>query len=157
MALINSIIAKRWGKELVDWVYIGMREGMILNAKRYSAIKAQIVSKGGTDFTEALKFLKAAISKPKETKERLQQAVTTYSKAEVDAAVRSYTGNTVTIDDLIADISECLSYAATLVTAYKTGAKTPDELALMIQTDVVSVSEKMTVPLPANYTDAFGE
>jgi hypothetical protein len=145
---INEIILKKVGRELREWIYLGVKVGMLKGVSAYRSLQA-------TDPIAAQLEIERAIDLPSRAKTRINTAITIYGlQTLVDALAAS--GGTVTISELNTELATLETYAAGLITRRLAG-EAWDSLATDIETNIEDIQTKWVFPLPANYKDVWGK
>lgn len=145
---INEILKKKIGRELREWIYLGIRTGMRRAVADYRAKKA-----GMPD--EAALAIKRAIDLPRRARARIDEAISRYGQQQVVDVLTE--NGTVTIAELNAELTGLESYAQGLYDRRINDSESWDSLAADIEANVELESEKWVFPIPAGYTDIWGE
>ena len=142
---IENIIKRKIARELQEWIYLGIEDGMLRSAQEYKALMAA----GRT--TEAQAQIERAVDMPFRALARIEAMETQYTAKYLDECLALY--GDCTLDELKSAIKEKQTYAkeqALLVIDTKTDNAT---VADSITTAISSNAEKWTAPIPAAYKE----
>lgn len=140
---INNIILKKVGRELREWVFLGIRTGMRRGVEVYRD-------------SGNIEQLKRAIDMPHRARARVDEAIRIHGQSRLVDALSANNSGDVTIAELNAELSTLESYAQDLVDRGLAG-ETWDDLATDIEVNITLESEQWVFPFPAAYTDIWGE
>lgn len=149
---IANIIKRKVGRELREWLVLGIRTGMRRGVAEYR----QLIVMGQP--LRAEQAIKRAIDLPHRARSRIDHAITVYGQ---NAVVSAFTdGVDVTVAELNAELAALEAYAQLLVDRRNTdptGTGAWDALATDIETNVELESERWTFQIPPGYVDIWGE
>lgn len=146
---ITDIKKKKIGRELTEWVFLGIRTG----ARRAVAEYREQTAAGNTEL--AVAHIKRAVDLPHRARARITQAVTTYGQPAIVECITAYDG--VTLAEINAELTTLETYAQGLVDHVNNDGWTWDQVATDIEDKVANESAEWVFPLPAGYTDVWGE
>lgn len=148
------------GRQLVDWIYLGIRTGARRSVAEYRARKV-------ADEDAAIQTLKRAVDMPHRARIRITEWITTYNAANGAGTGQTFIGQClalsggVTLAEINAEVTTMENFCATLVAAapapYGNGSMTWDQIAASIEANVPHEANDWVFPLPAGYLDVWGE
>ena len=148
---VSNIISKKVGRELLEWVHLGVRTGM----RRAVADYRQRIAAGDT--LNAVRAIKYAVNQPHMTRARINYAITIYGQqALVDAVTAALPGG-VTLAEVNADLTAMENYAQGLVNHRNTDGWTWDQIATDIETNVELENVRWVFQVPPGYTSIWGD
>lgn len=145
---IADIVKKKIGRELREWIFLGIRTGARRGVENYRSL---IVI--GRD-TEAVLAIKRAIDLPHRVRERIDYFIDQYSQSFLFECM-AFEGTT-TLAELNSELQILENYAQNLVNR-QGGGESWDDLASDIETNIEKESTKWIFPLPPGYTDIWDE
>ena len=148
---VSNIIKKKIGREMLEWVHLGVRTGMRRGVAEYRSLTAQ----GKT--VEAVAQIKRAVDLPHRARARIVEAIAKYTQAFIVDCVSTALPAGVTLAEIDADLTAQEAYAQTLVNHRLNDGWTWDQIATDIETNVELEITKWTFPYPAGYLDVWGE
>lgn len=143
---IETIKMRKIARELQEWIYLGINEGMIQSANEY--IKLQSV-----DPVQAESWLKRSIDMPYRARVRIEEFIKTYTKEYIDNCMKIY--GDCTVDELLADIDIMIKYSEERVKEFIDTAHNNRVIAEKIRSEIQSQAEGWTFRIPADYKDIF--
>ena len=144
---LNEILLKKVGRELREWLYLGIRTGMRRGVEEYNALKT-------IDSIMAISAIERAIDLPRRARARINEAIKIYSQQTIIDALQA-SGST-SILEMNNDLTLMETYAQGLYNR-RTGGESWDSLAADIVTNISLESDKWVFPLPINYKDIWGK
>ncbi len=144
---IGNIIKKKIGRELREWVYLGIKTGARRGVEAYEAQKV-------TNLPAAILQLKRAIDMAHRARARINYAISIHGLPLITEVV-AFDGTT-TISELNSALTTMENYFEGLVVRQQ-GGESWDSLAADIASQVEKESDKWTFPFPPNYTDIWSE
>lgn len=145
---VSEIVLKKIGREIREWIFLGIKTGMRRAVQDYNAQKI-------SNPNQAILALKRAVDLPRRARIRIETAVSKYGLAKLQAAIAAE--GTVTIAELNSALSDLETYASGLYNHYKTDGWTFDQIAADIEANIELESDQWVFPLPVGYKDIWGE
>ncbi len=152
--MIEDAKKRKIGRELVDWIYLGIRTGARRGVEAYQSQKA-------TDFAGAEEQLKRAANIPLRARARINYARDRYEAINGVGTFNTFIGEclalagSVTLADLNADLTTLENYANNLIAEKQAGAMTLDQVADDIVANMEKESDDWVFPFPSGYTDQW--
>ena len=144
---LNDIILKKVGRELREWLYLGIRTGMRRGVDEYNILKT-------VDSISAVAAIERAIDLPRRVRARINEAIRIYGQQTVVDALQA-SGST-SILELNNDLTLMETYAQNLFNR-RIGGESWDSLAADIITNISLESDKWIFSLPVGYKDIWGK
>lgn len=149
------------GRQLVDWIYLGVRTGARRSVAEYQARKA-------ADEAAAIQALKRAVDMPHRARIRITKWITDYNAQNGAGTAQTFlaqclslSSGGVTLAEINAEVASMEAYADTLVAAapapHGNGSMTWDQIAASIESTVPNEANDWVFPLPSGYLDVWGE
>jgi hypothetical protein len=145
---ISDVLKKKIGKELREWLFLGVRTGARRGVNNYR----QLVATGR--MVEAELAIKRVIDLPHRTRARIDHFISLYGQPLL-AECMALEGTT-TLGELNVELTALENYAQNLVDR-RNGGESWDDLATDIEGNVENESIKWLFPFPPGYTDIWGE
>ncbi len=145
---ISNIIKEKIGKELREWIFLGIRTGVRRSVGDYRSLLAS----GRTQ--EAEFALKRAIDMPNRARARINYFISQYGQQFLVECM-GLAGD-VTLVELNTELQILENYAQNLVDRRGQGDSW-DDLAGDIEVKIENESDKWVFPFPPSYTDIWGE
>lgn len=145
---ISDVIKKKIGRELREWIFLGVRTGArqrVVHARRYWAL-------GDTE--QAITHMKIAVDTPHRIRAKIDTFIAAHGISLLQEAV-ALNGD-VTLAEIDAELTTLENYAQGLVDA-KNGGATWEEIAINIETSIELEARKWIFPLPENYVSVWSE
>ena len=99
---IDNFVKRKIGEQIANWVYLGIKTGARRYAEMYEQQKA-------TNLDEGIKNLKYAINKPHETRQRINQFISTYGQPYLVECMNLYSSD-VTLAEFNAELTQMENY-----------------------------------------------
>jgi hypothetical protein len=146
---IDDIKKKKIGRELTEWIFLGVRTGMRRGVEMYEAEKAN-------NLDRAILALKRAVDLPRRAKIRIQEFIQKDpgNLQLIEDSLALY--GTVTRAEIQAELDSLEIYAQGLKDAYDGGASY-DDIANDITNNIEKESDYWIFKIPDGYTDIWGE
>ena len=158
---------RKIGRELVEWLYLGLRTGIRKGVAEYQALKV-------ADPTEAVTQLKRAMDLPHRVRARIDHFISQQDGKggpnaginRLNAALNSFGAgksgpNRVSMSDIDADIVVLENQMAALKVQapdpYGNAAMTWDDLATALEATIENEIDDWRFEIPPGYTDIWGE
>lgn len=148
---VSNIIKKRIGRELLEWVHLGIRTGMRKGVADYR----RLVADGRV--VDAVYAIKRAVDLPHRARARINEAIAKYTQATLVECIGLALPSGVTLAEINADLTTQETYAQGLVTHRLVDGWTWDQIATDIETNVELEEVRWQFPFPAGYLDVWGE
>ena len=145
---INEILLKRIGRELREWIYLGIRTGMRQGVKDYYMLKM-------VDASASQSALERAVDLPRRARTRINTAITKYGQ-QIFIDALQFNGST-TLLDLNTELSLLEAYAQNLYDRCIKDNESLDSLAIDIETNIAEEINEWKFPLPEDYRDIWGK
>ena len=151
---IADAAKRKIGREIIDWIYLGIRTGARRSVVEYHKYKA-------TAPALAESHLARAVNMPLRARARINQKRTEYETQNGAGTFNAYIGSclslagTVTLAELNAELTALENYANNLIAQKQSGALTLDQIAQSIETDFREEASDWRFPIPATYTDTW--
>jgi hypothetical protein len=145
---ISNILKKKIGREIREWVMLGIRTGARRGVEQYRIEKAR----GNTE--QAINLLKRAVDMPHRARARINHFIQLYGQPFL-AECLTLEGD-VTVAELNAELTTLENYCQRLVDRRNAG-ESWDSIAADIETNIENESIRWAFPFPPGYTDAWGE
>lgn len=146
---ISDIKKKRIGRELREWVFLGVKTGMRRGAEIYEQEKVR-------NSVEAIAQLKRAVDLPRRAKTRIETFINARpGNLQLLADALAMSG-TVTLSEIRDELDIMIAYAQGLKDSYDINSSW-DILSEDIRTNVENESLDWIFKLPVGYVDIWGE
>ncbi len=145
---ISNIIKEKIGKELREWIFLGIRTG----ARRAVTDYRSLLANGRTQ--EAENTIKRAIDLPHRARARINYFISQYSQQFLVECM-GLAGD-ATLAELNTELQVLENYAQNLVDRRGQGESWND-LADDVEANIENESVKWAFPFPPGYTDIWGE
>lgn len=142
---IDNIKMRRIARELQEWIYLGINDGMIKSARDYKMLMAQ----GRT--AEAESQIKRAADMPFRAIARIEAYETQYTKEYLDKCLALY--GDCTLDELKQAIKDMQPYALERAKEIINETVSNTVVADSITTDIKSNVQDWIFPIPATYKE----
>lgn len=142
---IENILMRKVAREIQEWIYLGIEDGMHRSAQDYIQLTAQ----GRT--TEAYAQLSRAVDMPFRALARIEAMETQYTTGYIDKCLALY--GDCTLAELKAAIVTKQDTAKEYVTGIIDSKIDNTTVASAITTAIKPNSEKWVAPIPASYKD----
>jgi hypothetical protein len=131
---IDDIKKSKIGQELQNWVYLGVRAGMLMQAKAY------ILHTRNGESEQAEICIKHAVDIPTQARARIDASISQMGRDYIVECIASYNVSSIDdaaahLDDILSDIDGLIKYSAGLVDR-RIGGESWDNLATDILTNV---------------------
>lgn len=145
---------RKIGRELIDWIYLGIKVGARRSLSDYHKLK-------NTDLSAAIEHLKRAVNMPLRARSRINEARRVY---ELENGVNTFNAfissclslaGSVTLAELNAALTTLESDANSLISQKNTGSMTLDDVATWIEINWRNDALDWSFPFPADYQDAW--
>ena len=146
--MISNIIKKKIGREVREWIMLGIRTGARRAVEQYRSEMAR----GNAE--RAILSIKRAIDMPHRARTRIDYFISLYGQPLLVECL-SLEGD-VTIVELDTELTTLENYCQGLVDRKDSGESWND-LAADIESHVEKESDKWIFPFPPGYTDIWGE
>jgi hypothetical protein len=143
---IETIKMRKIARELQEWIYLGINEGMIQSSNEFIRLR-------NTDQIQADSHLKRSIDMPYRAKIRIEEFCKTYGEKYINECLAIY--GDVTLDELLAEIDKMIVYSEERVKEYINTAIDNAVIAEKIRAEIPSNIEEWTFKIPADYKDIF--
>lgn len=150
MAIIDAK-KRRIGRELVDWIYLGIRTGARRLVEEYRANVA-------TNPAHAKALLSAAVNKPRRARDRINNWIANYDAVNGAGAGQIYLGECLTLAGVVTlaqintELTNLETQAQTLITNNQSGW-TLEQVAAYIEANLEWEAKLWEFPNSAGYTD----
>lgn len=145
---ISNIIKKKIGREIREWIMLGIRTG----ARRAVEVYYAEMARGNT--AQAILSIKRAIDMPHRARARINHFISLYGQPLLVECL-SMEGD-VTVAELNTELTTLENYCQGLIDRKNRG-ESWDDLAADIESHVERESDKWVFPFPPGYTDIWGE
>ena len=142
---IDNVIKKKIGRELREWIFLGIRTGMRRGVAEYRQ-----------DTVNNLNAIKRAIDLPHRARARIDEAIRVYGQQAIVDALASNNSGDVTIAEMNAELTILEAYAQDLVDR-QTGGEDWDSLAIDIETNIELELMRWRFETPSGYKDIWSE
>jgi len=147
--MIDDIRKKKIGRELREWIFLGIKTGMRRAVEKYEFLKI-------ADPAQAILQLKRGVDLPHRAEARIRASIQSRpGNLQVISEALALCGTT-TITELQDELDVMSTYAMGLKTDYDDGA-TWDDLADDIVANVPKEARDWFFPIPDDYVDIWGE
>src|SRR4030042_4419014 len=136
---ISEILLKKIGREIREWIYLGIRTGMRRGVMEYRSSLA-------TYPDQAILALKRAVDLPRRARIRIETAIAKYGLTKLQQALAL--DGTVTVTELNAALTTLETYAQGLYNHVINDAWTWDQVASDIEANVYFEIDEWMFPLP---------
>jgi len=143
---------RRIGRELVDWIHLGIRTGARRSVDNYRAEKA-----AGNQLL-AVEHITRAVNMPRRARERLNEWIRVYDLDNGVGAGQTFLSEclalagSVTLGEINSDLTILENQTATLISNNQAGG-TLDEMATTVENVLDNEADKWAFPFPDGYTD----
>lgn len=143
---------RRIGRELVDWIHLGIRTGARRSVATYRAEKL-----AGNN-TRAIEEITRAVNMPRRARERLDEWIRVYDLANGAGAGQTFLGEcltlagSVTLGNINGDLTT-LENAASNFISLNAGGETLDQLATRLENALENEANQWKFPFPDGYAD----
>ena len=145
---ISNILKEKIGRELRDWIFLGIRTG----ARRAVNDYRSLLANGRTQ--DAENSIKRAIDLPHRARARINYFISQYNQQFLGECLNL--AGDATLSELDTELQILENYAQTLVDRRGQG-ESWDDLAGDIEANIENESTKWVFPFPPGYTDIWGE
>jgi len=157
---------RRIGRELVDWIHLGIRTGARHSVAQYRAEKERSVqaladsnpSLAAASLTRAINQLTRAVNMPRRARERINEWIRVYDLENGAGSGQTFIveclalAGSVTLGDINSDLTTLENQTANLI-ATNAGGGTLDEMATAIENALDNEAKEWQFPIPEGYTD----
>jgi len=148
---IEDATKRRIGRELVDWIHLGIRTGARRSVANYRTEKA-----AGNPLL-AIEHITRAVNMPRRARERINETIRLYelkagSDGQVFLSECLALAGSVTLGEINADLITLENQTATLISNNQSGG-TLDEMATAIENALDEEAKEWVFPFPDGYTD----
>jgi len=143
---------RRIGRELVDWIHLGIRTG----ARR--SVAAYRLEKASGNQLSAIEHITRAVNMPRRARERLNEWIRVYDLENGVGAGQTFLSEcltlsgSVTLGNINGDLTTLENQTATLISNNQSGG-TLDEMATIIENVLDNESNQWQFPFPDGYED----
>ena len=143
---------RRIGRELVDWIHLGIRTG----ARRSVANYRQLKTNGQQD--EAIEQITRAVNMPRRARERINEWIRVYDLANGSGAAQIFINEclalagSVTLGEINSHLTTLETQADNLISANGSGG-TLDEMATALENALENEASLWRFPFPDGYID----
>ena len=143
---------RRIGRELVDWIYLGIRTGA-----RRSVVEYRKEKLAGNQAI-ALEHITRAVNTPRRARERVNEWIRVYNLENGAGAAQTFLAEclslagSVTLPEINSELTTLENQAANLIATNQAGG-TLDAMATSIEGALENESDLWKFPFPASYTD----
>ncbi len=151
MAIIDAK-KRRIGRELVDWIHLGIRTGARRSVANYRQLKAD-----GRQ-AEAIEQITRAVNMPRRARERITEWIRVYDLANGVGAAQTFLAGcltlagSVTLGEINGDLTTLETAANNFIAANQSGG-TLDEMATALEAALENEANQWQFPFPAGYED----
>lgn len=149
---ITDAKKRRIGRELVDWIYLGIRTGARRSVAVYRAEKL------AGNQAQAIEHITRAVNMPRRARERLNEWLRVYDLANGEGTGQTFLGEcltlagSVTLGNINGDLTTLENQTANLIANNAAGG-TLDEMATAIENALDNEADQWKFPFPDGYTD----
>jgi len=143
---------RRIGRELVDWIHLGIRTG----ARKSVALYRQEKADGRQ--AQAVEQITRAVNMPRRARERINEWIRVYDLANGSGAGQTFIAEclalagSVTLGEIDGDLTTLENQTANLI-ANNVAGSTLDEMATAIENAIDNEANEWVFPLPNGYED----
>ena len=152
--MISDAKKRKIGRELVDWIYLGIRTGARRSAQIYQQEKI-------SNPTQAIAHIKRAVDMPNRARARINEWISVYDAENGIGTGQIFLGEcltlagSVTLGEINAELTALEAQAQTVVDNVA-GGWTWDQVASAIENQEWEAKD-WAFPLPQGYVDVWGE
>lgn len=149
--MISDAKKRKIGRELVDWIYLGIRTGARRSTELYQLEKA-------TNPTLAKNHLTRAVNMPRRARARVNKWITEYDAINGAGTGQVFIGEcltlagSVTLGEINSELTNLESLAQTVIDN-NAGGWTLDQVAAAIENQLEWEAKDWIFPLPTAYSD----
>lgn len=149
---IGDAKKRRIGRELVDWVMLGIQTGAIRSVAEYRALAVP-------DPVKAKAQLTRAVNMPRRARARIDNWIEDYDAANGAGAGQTFLveclalAGSVTLGQLNSEVTRLETLAQTVIDNNNAGSLTLDQVATAIENNLQNEAQEWAFPLPAAYAD----
>jgi len=149
---ITDAKKRRIGRELVDWIHLGIRTGARRSVAEYQRLKV-------SDRPQAIEHLTRAVNMPAKARARIDKWISDYDAingagtGQVFIAECLTLAGSVTLGEINSDLTTLENQADTLITNNQSGG-TLDEMAAAIESALEWEAKDWTFPIPETFTES---
>ena len=142
----------RIGRELVDWIHLGIRTG----ARR--SVTAYRTEKANGNQAQAIESITRAVNMPRRAKERINEWIRVYDLANGSGAAQIFISEcltlagSVTLGEINSDLTTLENQTNILIANNQSGG-TLDEMATDLENALEDEASLWQFPFPGGYTD----
>lgn len=151
---IADAVKRKIGRELVEWIYLGVKAGARRSVSEYERLKA-------TDTATAMAHLRRAVNMPTRARVRIDAARDRYEARNGAGAFPAFArsclqlAGTITLTDLNSALADLEAEAAGWKAGFRAGTLSADEVAAQISAAWPDDSSEWTFPIPSSYDDQW--
>lgn len=155
MAIVDAR-KKKIGRELKEWVYLGVRAGMLRSASQYETQKI-------ANLPAAIQQIKRAVDMPHRARTRVNYFIQRYDAANGAGSAQALIveslslAGTVTLQEINSELTSLENYAQGLVDHVNNDGWSWDQVSADIQANVENEAWQWTFEIPPDYIDVWGE
>lgn len=144
---------RRIGRELVDWIYLGIRTGARRSTAEYQNLKV-------SNRPQAIEHLTRAVNMPNRARARIDKWIADYDAVNGAGSGQAFIGEclalagSVTLGEINSELTTLENQANTLIANNQAGG-TLDEMAAAIEGALDWEAQQWQFPIPATYSDSL--
>jgi len=149
---IEDAKKRRIGRELVDWIHLGIRTGARRSVANYRAEKI------AGNQAKAIEQITRAVNMPRRARERINEWIRIYDLENGTGAGQTFIveclalAGSVTLAEINSDLTTLESQTTTLISNNQSGS-TLDEMATIIENVLDDEAKQWQFPFPVGYED----